>query len=66
VEVQLALDAEGNVTNVTPIGKYSGTMGHLARIAADAARRWKFKPATLDGKPVPAQHVIRFQFGQQP
>jgi len=32
--------------------------------AVEAARRWKFKPATKDGKPVAAKVTLEIEFHQ--
>ena len=49
VIVECVIDKNGNVTNVQilkplPFG--------LDQAAADAVRKWKFKPGTLNGSPV--------------
>ena len=34
----------------------------LNQVALDAVKRWKFEPATLDGKPVRVSHSVTFSF----
>ena len=58
VNVEVELDAEGNVT------KADATSGHamLRQAAEDAAKRSKFKPAQYNGKPIKARGVITYSF----
>lgn len=57
--LEAVIDEEGNVGDVRvlkplPFG--------LDKAAADAARQWKFQPATLDGKPIPVLFNLTFNF----
>jgi TonB family protein len=63
VEVKLSVDAEGRVTNAEAAAG-GGVLAHLGRVSQDAARQWRFQPATLNGKPVPSVHVVQFKFGK--
>lgn len=58
VQVQITINEEGRVIEATALN------GHplLRTPAEDAARRWSFKPTTLNGKPVKAQGVLTFVF----
>ena len=58
VQVQITITEDGRVSEAVAI------TGHpLLRAAAeDAARRWTFKPTTLNGKPIKAQGVLTFLF----
>lgn len=58
VHLYLQLDERGQVYGVRPAGGDAA----LIAAAADAARRWVFAPATLDGQPIPVvvEVVVRF------
>jgi len=58
VALELTLSAAGEVTNATAI---EGDEPFVAR-ALEAAKAWKFQPATRDGKPIAAKirYLVRF------
>lgn len=58
VVVQVALDAEGKVSDVAAIRPFNP----FTRFALEVAKRWRFSPATLDSAPLPAKLVIVFVF----
>lgn len=58
--VEAAVDEAGSVTDVKPV---SGNPLFTAA-AADAVRKWKFKPFTTGGKPVRAAARLSFIFQQ--
>ena len=62
VRVRLQVDREGNVAKAT--FDYPGPSQYFARLAINAARQWKFKPAQADGQPVPSMWILHFQFAQ--
>jgi len=58
VVVEASIDSSGNVSATKVL---AGPM--MLRLAAtDALRRWKYEPATLDGKPVGTQMTVRVRF----
>ena len=62
VSVRVAVNPAGDVTGAdlsTP-----GPSKYFARLALEASRRWKFKPAESDGQPVSSEWVLRYQFTQ--
>lgn len=62
VSVRVAVNAAGEVTDTaltTP-----GPSKYFARLAEEASRRWKFKPAEADGQPVASAWMLRYQFTQ--
>jgi protein TonB len=61
VEVNVSVDAAGNVVKAEAIAK-PNLHPLLREAAVDAARRWKFKPAQFDGHPVPANMILQFNF----
>lgn len=59
VILKTLIDDEGNVADIEVLK--SLPMG-LSEAAVDAVRQWKFKPATVDGTPVPANHNVTVNF----
>lgn len=62
VIVQAIIDEQGNVTNVQVL---KGLPMGLAESATDAVKQWKFKPATLNGKPVAVYFNLTVNFQLQ-
>lgn len=60
VIVQATIDREGSVTEVEVL---RGAPMGLTEAAVEAVRRWRFRPATLEGRPVAVyyQLTVRFQ-----
>jgi len=58
--VEIAVGADGTPDSV----KIDGSSGidELDQIALDAARKWKFKPATQDGDPIPSIVRLHVEF----
>jgi TonB family protein len=61
VKIDALIDANGRVTSMKVIS--GPTLLHQS--ATDALRQWKYKPATLDGKPVPMHLTVTLQFRLQ-
>jgi protein TonB len=62
VIVQAIIDKQGVVTNVKVLKPLP--MG-LDQAAAEAIKSWKFKPATLNGKPVAVYYNLTVNFTLQ-
>ncbi len=62
VIVEAIIDKGGNVTNVRVLKPLP--MG-LDQAAVDAVQKWKFKPATLNGKPVDVYYNLTVNFRLQ-
>jgi TonB family protein len=62
VILQAIIDTEGNVTNVTVL---KGLPMGLSEAAEEAVKRWKFRPATLNGKPVSVYFNLTVNFQLQ-
>lgn len=62
VIVEAIIDKQGNVTNVKVLKPLP--MG-LDQAAVDAVKRWKFEPATLNGKPVDVYYNLTVNFRLQ-
>lgn len=62
VIVEAIIDKEGNVTNVKVL---KGLPMGLDQAAAEAVRKWKFEPATLNGKPVAVIYNLTVNFQLQ-
>ena len=61
VQVDALIDSNGRVTTMKVI---SGP-ALLHQSAMDALKQWKYKPATLDGKPTPMHLTVTIQFRLQ-
>ena len=59
VIVQAIIDRQGNVTNIKVL---RGLPMGLEEAAIQAIRRWKFKPATLNGRPVTVYYNLTVNF----
>lgn len=62
VRVKLRVDSSGNV--VAADFDSPGPSKYFADLALQAARRWDFAPAKLDGHNVPSDWLVRFEFSQ--
>lgn len=64
IAIQVSIDRKGRVVSARaehgPVANDT-----LTAIAISAARQWRFQPATLNGKPVPAEYTIVFVFRPQ-
>ena len=60
VGVKIFVDSSGNVTGATLDSH--GPSKYFADLALDAARKWEFGPAKVDGQPVASQWLVSFQF----
>ena len=58
VKVEVVVDEAGSVTEI----KNSEGPELLRRAAAEAVKKWKFKPATRDGQPVRMSGFVNFNF----
>jgi TonB family protein len=61
VLVEVSVDASGFVTDARVVESLDPIFG-LDANAVEAARQWRFTPALLDGRPVPATARITLQF----
>ena len=61
VRVKVMVDEAGNVTQATLDNP--GSSKYFARLSQQAAEKWKFTPAQVDGKPVPSQWLLHFSYG---
>ena len=62
VSVRVAVDSSGTVSNASL--ENAGPSKYFANLALNAARRWRFNPAEIDGKLVPSKWILRFRFGR--
>jgi protein TonB len=60
VIVSVTVDASGAVTKV--LIKQSSGQAELDKAVQTAVQKWKFKPGTRDGKPVPTTCIIPYTF----
>ena len=59
VIVEAVIDEQGNVTDARVL---KGLPMGLDRAAVEAVQTWKFKPATLQGRPVPVYYILTVNF----
>ncbi len=65
VTVQVSINAAGNVDGAVVLsstGEPSPSGPYIRLASLDAARRWKFRPATEGGHPVPSKTTLVFDF----
>jgi len=62
VSVRVAVNPEGEVKQASLAS--AGPSRYFANKALEASRRWKFRPAEVDGRPVSSEWMLRFQFGR--
>jgi TonB family protein len=60
VKVKVDVDASGAVSRAALVS--SGGSQYFANQALQAARQWTFTPPTVDGKAVPSEWGLRFEF----
>jgi TonB family protein len=63
IEVQLTIDAAGNVTRAEPVTGQGALAAALGVASAEAARMWKFEPSYRGGRAIPSTVNIQFKFG---
>jgi len=63
VVVKVDVDTAGNVTEARL--QSPGPSRYFARLALEAARGWKFKPATANGRAVASEWVVRFGYSRR-
>ncbi len=62
IGVRVSIDAEGKVTTAGVATRQGPVNNALLESAVNAARQWRFQPATTGGKPVPATMILNFRF----
>ena len=62
VSVRVAVNPAGEVAGATLFSP--GPSRYFANLALQSSRRWKFKPAEVDGRPVWSEWILHFQFGR--
>ncbi len=62
IQLRVTINKLGRVTSATVVSQNGSVSGLLTGISMDAARRWVFKPAQLDGRTIPSEHTISFVF----
>lgn len=62
IAIVVSIDVKGMVTNATAVQDGNRPSLFLVGSCLSAARQWTFKPAKLNGKPVPSQYRIEFVF----
>jgi TonB family protein len=60
VRIRVKVDRAGNVSDAQVDS--AGGSRYFAKLAQDAARKWKFKPAHVDGRAASSVWMLRFEF----
>lgn len=63
VKVRVSVDAAGSVTDVA--FDSPGPSRYFANAALNASRRWRFKPAVVNGQPVTSAWLLQFRFTRE-
>jgi TonB family protein len=60
IRIKVSVDSSGNVV----LTKFDsrGPSKYFAERTLEAARQWKFKPPQVDGRGVPSEWILRFEF----
>jgi TonB family protein len=58
VLIRVTIDSQGSVIAI----KVMAGPEVFRRVAEDAARKWKFRPATREGQPIESEQTIEFRF----
>jgi TonB family protein len=66
VDVKVHIDENGVVQDAEPLASNGSRSTMLTAQALIAARKWRFKPADVDGRKVPSTYVISFKFRKAP
>ncbi len=62
VEVRVRIDETGKVTDAVAVSATGAMATSLVRYSLATARRWRFRPARNNGKPVRSDRVLEFLF----
>ena len=62
INVRVSIDRSGRVIRAESLSRGNALMEHLSKIAVQAARQWTFSPARREGKNVPSEIMLQFQF----
>ena len=62
VKVRVTVEPDGQVSNAALVSH--GPSKYFARVALEAAQRWRFQPAQADGRPISSAWLLQFQFTQ--
>jgi protein TonB len=60
--VRVTVDSSGDVSDAQL--NSLGSSKYFARVALEAAKKWKFKPAQADGREAPRVWILQFEFTQ--
>ncbi len=63
VSIRVSVDPSGNVTDAA--FESAGPSKYFAKVAMDAARQWKFKPAQANGLPAASVWTLHFVFTRE-
>ena len=61
IEIQVSIDSGGKVVRAEPVPMQNAHL-MLIQAALDAARSWRFRPATLGATAVSSEMILEFDF----
>jgi protein TonB len=62
VQILVHISNSGSVTDAKLGAMQGPSAGFLSKLALEAARSWRFRPATQDGQAVPSDKILEFLF----
>jgi protein TonB len=62
VKVRITVDGEGQVSAASL--ESPGPSRYFARLALEASRKWKFRPAVIQGQPEDTEWLLAYRFGR--
>jgi TonB family protein len=65
IPVTLTVDEQGRVKSAAAAAQDSSIGRYLAAQAVEAAKQWRFEPASVNGVPTTSRYVITFRFTKQ-
>jgi TonB family protein len=62
INIRANVDSSGNVSEAKFVTR--GPSQYFARLSMEAAKKWKFTPPVVDGRPAPSEWLIEFRFSR--
>ncbi len=62
VKIRVKVNASGNVSSATFVS--SGSSSYFAKLALQAAQKWRFEPARKNGQETSSTWILKFEFRQ--
>jgi len=62
VQIKIQVDESGRVVRVAPLGSTGPASDAIVRMSEEAARQWRFAPATRGNQAVESEVVLTFRY----